>query len=260
MRFHRALKTLSAIAVALGVGLVVVASASADSGKIKFRGEASVLGLGPGATTSTYEYKNDGSIRTVSIHTVGETVVAGLLDAECKPSTSAACDALNGSILFDVHSSDENLRSVEVVPNPFFPGLDALSGKLSGELEGALTVTDPAELDVALGGTIQMKIQGTATLGCFLPIALVLPPPLPPLPFTPVPVSFCTGSDNLPGSPFLVPVVFDVDDHGEFLLGPGFAGVPVTGGEGHVKVRLAGDLFSGASGTVVINDATLFTP
>lgn len=242
MRFHRFLKTLSAIAVAMGVGLVVVASASADSGKIKFRGETDVIGLVPGGTTSTFEYKKDGSIKTVSIHTEGEKVFAGPLDAECKPSPSPACDALDGSILFDVHSSDEVLRGVDVIPHPFIPGLYALSGKLSGELSGFLDVTDA---DVGLGGTIQMKIQGTATLGCFVSLD----------PFIPAPISTCEV-----GAGFLVPVVFEVHDHGDFQLGAGFVGLtPVTCGEGHVAASLAGDLLSGASGTVVINDATLLT-
>lgn len=241
MRFHRFLKTLTAIAVAMGVGLVVTASASADSGKIKFRGQADILPLiDPGVTTSTFEYKKDGSIKTVSIHTEGEKVFAGPLDVECKPSSSTSCDALDGSILFDVHSSDEVLRSVEVVPNPFSPGLDALSGKLSGELEGALSVID---VDVLLiGGTIQMKIHGTATLGCF---GL----------FGPEPIATCEA-----GFGALLPVVFEVVDHGKFQLGAGSVGSTfISGGEGSVRVNLAGDLASGASGTVVINDATLFT-
>lgn len=243
MRFHRFLKTLSAVAVALGVGLVVVASASADSGKIKFRGEADVLGLIPGGTTSTFEYAKDGSIKTVSIHTTNEQVFAGPLAAECKPASSTACDALDGSILFDVHSSDEVLRSVEVVPHPFIPGLDALSGKLSGDLTGALMVTDSDVL--LLDGAIQMKIHGTATLGCFVSLA----------PLIPAPISACEV-----GAGFLVPVVFKVSDHGDFQLGPGSVGLTqITSGEGHVAVGLAGDLLSGASGTVVISDATLFT-
>lgn len=245
MRFHRFVKTLTAVAVAVGVGLVVVASASADSGKIKFRGEADVFGVAPGSTTSTFDYKKDGSIKSVSIHTVGESVLAVNLQVECKPKNSSACDALNGSVLFDFHSSDEVLRDVEVVQNPFAPGLlDALSGKLSGDLEGALTVAD---FDAGLGGSIQMKIHGTATMGCF---AL---PPLPPL----VPIALCQL-----GLGALQPILFEVEDHGKFQIAGGtVGGVTITGGEGTVHADISGSAFPYPTfeGTVAISDATLFT-
>jgi hypothetical protein len=151
---------------------------------------------------------------------------------------------LNGSLLFDVHNSDEVLRQVEVVPNPFAPGLfpflDAVRGNLSGDLEGALTVAD---VDAGLVGEIEMRIRGTATMGCFAP--------------GPVPIAVCEA-----GAGQLQPILFEVEDHGRFTIIGGIAGgVTITGGGGLVRATITGDATTASVGGVVtIKNATLTTP
>lgn len=255
----RASSRIWIVAMALAGLLLAATAASADSGEIRFRGTAAVRSLQVLGTTSTFDYARDGSIKRVNIATLGEIVFADDLQVECKPKNSPACQALGEARLTDTHTSQEVLRDVELVPNPFSALLGmrdagALAGKLSGDLSGDLLVSKDTG---AIPGKLAMKIRGSATLSC------VVPNPVGPIPpVVPVPVAACEdkngdGQPDLGG--FLIPVVFEVDDQGRFELGAGtgiFEGI--SGGEGRLRAAVAGNV-KGQSGTISINDGTLNT-
>jgi hypothetical protein len=250
MRVPLFARALAALAVAVTLGFFVTSAASADSSEVRFTAAASVVTVGilPTAPppTAVFETGPGGRITSVTITTVDEVVIATDLRAHCRrgPAADALCAALQGSAVFSLHTSVAELtnpRPIQV-QGPTGP-LDALFGRIRGDLQGAFLVT-PTGIpdDATMSGGAALQIHGIATYACLIG-----------------PMAACQAAGT-----GLFPVSLNVLDTGTFTIDSGLAGgYLVSNGTGRVIVQanLLDPVTGAASGKVaILNASATLTP
>ena len=201
---------------ALVLTLVMTTAALAAPSIARFDAAGVVLGVGPGPAydvTSRFVRTGHGQdLKLVIIRTTDEQVSGALIpgvtsceDRDGGASCASIGGLLTGSGVLSLHDSVAILSNVTVHPHPdpFLAslGLDAASGSINGVLNGAFTI---ANLAGTATGKALLRIEGSATYGCFASLA----------PLAPAPIAVCEAGNGL-----FVPMALNIVDRGVFTMG-----------------------------------------
>jgi hypothetical protein len=239
---------------ALVLTLAVTTAALAAPSIARFDAAGVVLGVGPGpefdVSTRFVRTGRDRDLKLVIIRTsdeqVGGALVPGVTscqDRDGGASCASTSGLLTGSGLLSLHDSTAILSNISVHPHPdpFLAslGLDAASGSINGVLNGDFTI---ANLAGTANGKALLRIEGSATYGCFASLA----------PLAPAPISVCEAGNGL-----FVPLALNVVDKGSFTMNNftgAFTDLAHLGGRLEVTVNGATGVPGVPVGTISVTD------
>lgn len=209
--FYKRSVMIAFAVVALMTLTAGVAAAKANSVKFDATGIVLEVGLVTGGTVdSTFEYKKNGSIKSIEIVTSGEGVGGAITDVtECE-KPGAACDELttllenNGVV--SLHDSTATLKvegGIQLHPTYAF---EIVSGTLKGNLASTLVIGQPESTPDLVGSTdLKIKSTANASYGCFDGTWFTA-------------ITECEGEGTFGLSNVLIPVELHVKDTGKFAV------------------------------------------
>ncbi len=239
----------------LTAGVAVAAGAKA---KFTASSDVGLVGLEPGVSTveSKFKVRNDGTIKSVKILTVGEGVFGAegdmVMDScvEKGEHSEGACEAagniLNGGTVLSVHSSKAKLKVLfqDDPVNPTF-----LVGTLKGKLNATISLIAPGGADV-LSGPGKLKIRSSALPSTYICIGAGGAPLL---------INDCmaaSGPQPFLVGPTLVPFELHVVDTGKFDITSEISGIRMKG-----KLKVTVDSVGGVTtGEILVTKGKALIP